>query len=90
MWNDIVAGDYVAQDLVPPSERLVDVDGEPRALKLDLRAYTWRGTVQLLAARTWSGQTTNFRTPGGGFSPVVVLPSLASAAGEPALTPVTH
>ena len=52
MWNDIVAGDYVAQDLVPPNERLVDVDGEPRALKLDLRAYTWRGTVQLLAART--------------------------------------
>lgn len=80
VWNDILAGDYVAQDLVPPSERLVDVDGEPRALKLDLRAYTWRGNLQLLAARTWSGQTTNFRTPGGGFSPVVVLPPLSAAA----------
>ena len=85
VWNDIVAGDYVAQDLVPPSERLVDVDGEPRALKLDLRAYTWRGTVQLLAARTWSGQTTNFRTPGGGFSPVVVLSDPGVCAKPPAL-----
>jgi hypothetical protein len=76
VWADIVAGDYVAQTTVPPSERLVLVDGTPTRLKLDLRAYTYRGHIQLLAARTWAGQTTNFRTEGGGFSPVVVLPSL--------------
>jgi hypothetical protein len=74
VWREIVAGDYVAQALVPPSERLVSVNGQPQRLKLDLRAYAYRGQVQLLAARTWSGQTTNFRTEGGGFSPVVVLP----------------
>ena len=62
---------------MPPSERLVKVNGQPQRLKLDLRAYSYRGDVQLLAARTWTGQTTNFRTPGGGFSPVVVLPDLA-------------
>ena len=76
VWADILAGDYVAQTTVPPSERLVLVDGTPTRLKLDLRAYTYRGHIQLLAARTWAGQTTNFRTEGGGFSPVVVLPSL--------------
>ena len=76
VWADVTAGGFVAQALVPPSERLVDVDGTPTRLKLDLRAYAYRGQVQLLAARTWSGQTTNFRTAGGGFSPVVVLPSL--------------
>ena len=27
---------------------------------------------QLLAARLFQGQTTNFRTPGGGFAPVIV------------------
>lgn len=27
-----------------------------------------------LAARMYAGQTTNFRTPGGGFAPVVVVP----------------
>lgn len=76
VWGDILAGCYVAQNLVPPSERLVWVDGETRRLKVDLRAYTYRCEVQLLAARTWTGQTTNFRTEGGGFSPVVVLPAL--------------
>ena len=78
-WADILAGDYVAQTTVPPSERLVLVDGHPTRLKLDLRAYTYRGHIQLLAARTWAGQTTNFRTEGGGFSPVVVLPARPGA-----------
>lgn len=86
-WGDITAGGFVAQALVPPSERLVDVDGQPTRLKLDLRAYAWRGNVQLLAARTWAGQTTNFRTAGGGFSPVVVLPVLAAAPCGPASSP---
>lgn len=80
VWGEILAGGFVAQDLVPPSERLVDVDGVPTRLKVDVRAYAWRGHVQLLAARTWAGQTTNFRTPGGGFSPVVVLPALPTLA----------
>lgn len=76
VWDEIVAaGDFVAQALVPPSERLVTVDGEARRLKLDIRAYSYRGQVQLLAARLYAGQTTNFRTPSGGFSPVAVLPT---------------
>lgn len=76
VWGEIVAGGFIAQALVPPSERVVEVEGVPTRLKLDVRAYTYRGTVQLLAARTYSGQTTNMRTPGGGFCPVVILPSL--------------
>lgn len=76
VWAGILAGGFIAQALVPPSERLVDVDGVATRLKLDLRAYSFRGEVQLLAARTYTGQTTNFRTAGGGFSPVVVLPAI--------------
>ncbi|MEO5672124.1 MAG: hypothetical protein ABIR26_15645, partial [Ramlibacter sp.] len=83
VWGEIVAGKFVAQALVPPSERIVDVAGVPTRLKLDVRAYAYAGRIQLLAARTYSGQTTNFRTAGGGFSPVVVLPS-------PPDEPVTH
>lgn len=64
----------MAQSLVPPSERTVAVDGVPTRLKVDLRAYAYRGRVLLLAARTYAGQTTNMRTPGGGFAPVLVLP----------------
>ena len=74
VWGEIVAGGFVAQALVQPSERMVSIGGEPTRLKLDVRAYAYDGRIQLLAARTYSGQTTNFRTPGGGFSPVVVLP----------------
>ena len=42
--------------------------------EVDLRAYTYDGCVQLLTARMYSGQTTNFRTPGGGFAPVFFMP----------------
>lgn len=82
VWGEIVAGRYIAQALVPPSERVVEVDGMPTRLKLDVRAYAYQGRIQLLAARTYSGQTTNFRTPGGGFSPLVVLPTTESQAGS--------
>ena len=77
VWAEIVEGGFIAQALVPPSERLVEVDGVPTRLKVDVRAYSYRGAVQLLAARSYSGQTTNMRTPGGGFCPVIVVPSMA-------------
>ncbi len=39
-------------------------------MKFDLRAYAYAGQVLWVAARLYQGQTTNFRTPGGGFAPV--------------------
>lgn len=74
VWEEIQTGDFVAQALVPPGERLIEIDGVHADLKFDVRAYTYDGKVQLLAARMYAGQTTNFRTPGGGFAPVVVVP----------------
>lgn len=71
VWQNILDGDYVAQDLVPPSARTVNVDGRREAMKVDIRNYTYDGKVQLVAARLYQGQTTNFRTLGGGFAPVV-------------------
>jgi len=75
VWGEILAGDFVAQALVAPSARQIKVDGVVTDLKFDIRAYTYAGQVQLLAARMYSGQTTNFRTEGGGFAPVVVVPA---------------
>jgi hypothetical protein len=74
-WQDVLAGDFVAQDFAAPGQRLFEVDGTPTAFKFDIRAYTYQGQIQFMTARIYSGQTTNFRTPGGGFSPVLVLPS---------------
>lgn len=74
VWEEILAGDYVAQEIVQPGNRVVDVDGKTIDLKLDIRAYVYEGEIQLLAARLYSGQTTNFRTAGGGFAPVFITP----------------
>jgi hypothetical protein len=70
VWQEIAHGEYVAQTLVPPSERNIKIDGDPQTLKMDLRNYVYAGNVQLVSARLYQGQTTNFRTLGGGFSPV--------------------
>jgi hypothetical protein len=72
VWGEILAGDYVAQDLVPPSERRI---ARESSMKLDVRNYVYAGKVQLLAARLYQGQTTNMRTAGGGFAPVLTTPS---------------
>ena len=45
--------------------------GEDSPLKADIRCYAYRGKPLLYAARLYQGQTTNFRTPGGGFAPVL-------------------
>jgi hypothetical protein len=70
VFEEILAGDYVAQRLAPPSTVSAMVDGAALELKADIRNYVYRGTVQFVAARLYQGQTTNFRTPGGGFAKV--------------------
>lgn len=72
VFEEILAGDYVAQAFAPPSNVAVEVAGELTQLKVDVRNYVYRGAVQLVAARLYQGQTTNFRTPGGGFAKVIV------------------
>jgi hypothetical protein len=70
VWREILAGGYIAQALVPPGERAIaDIEAAP-VLKFDLRNYVYDGRVQWVGARLYQGQTTNFRTPGGGFAPV--------------------
>ena len=83
VFEEIALGGYVAQALVPPSERRLLIDGEERDLKLDLRNFVYRGEVQMASARLYQGQTTNFRTPGGGFAAVFSVPcgGLGAVAG---------
>jgi glutathione synthase/RimK-type ligase-like ATP-grasp enzyme len=73
VWEEILASDYVAQAFVAPPARVLDRDGAATDLKFDVRAYAYAGRIQMLAARLYAGQTTNFRTPGGGFAPVFVV-----------------
>ena len=80
VWQDILAGDYVAQSIIFPGERLVN-KLDPKAMKFDLRVFAYEGAVQWVAARMYQGQTTNFRTPGGGFSPVYTSLGAMGPAG---------
>ena len=74
VFAEILQSEYVAQQLAPPGERAVCVnDAGPISLKYDVRCYVYDWQVQLVAARLYQGQTTNFRTPGGGFAPVRVV-----------------
>jgi hypothetical protein len=73
VFEAILQGDYVAQTLVPPSERLLSLDNQKVALKFDLRLYAYGEQILLASSRLYQGQTTNFRTVGGGFARVVII-----------------
>lgn len=74
VWQEILSGDYIAQQIMAPGERVAGSEETPEPLKFDIRCYTYAGAIQWTAARMYQGQTTNFRTPGGGFAPVYPVP----------------
>ena len=72
-WAEIAKGGYIAQQLVTPGERIVKMGDARESRKMDVRLYTYDGKLLIAAARLYQGQTTNFRTPGGGFAPVFTI-----------------
>ncbi|MEZ5614387.1 MAG: hypothetical protein R3E35_04145 [Rhodocyclaceae bacterium] len=76
VFEEVLEGSYIAQTLVPPSGRRIGAGEAQAELKVDLRNFVYRGRVQLVSARLYQGQTTNFRTPGGGFAPVLTVPGM--------------
>ena len=74
-FDHILAHRYVAQAVAPTSSRRVVVEGQETDLRVDVRNYCSGDETWLRAARLYRGQTTNFRTPGGGFAPVLTLPA---------------
>ena len=63
----------MAQAFAAPGQRTIEIDGTLVPRKMDVRLYTYDGRMLLAAARLYQGQTTNFRTPGGGFAPLLVV-----------------
>lgn len=62
-FEEVLKGDYIAQELRPP--------GETGPWKFDIRCYAYADEIQLVVARVYQGQVTNFNTVGGGFAPVI-------------------
>jgi hypothetical protein len=73
VFSDILHGDYVAQTLIPPDERHLQLADQETALKFDLRLYVYKEQILLASSRLYQGQTTNFRTFGGGFARVIII-----------------
>ena len=73
VWSEISNGGYVAQTLAPAHQQDLQIGEETVAMKVDFRCYAYCGEVQLIVARLYRGQTTNFRTLGGGFAAVFVV-----------------
>jgi hypothetical protein len=73
VFNEILKGSYVAQTMVQPSVRELEKNSVHESFKLDIRSYVYSGKTQLTSARLYQGQTTNFRTTGGGFARVVIV-----------------
>lgn len=69
-WREVVAGGgYVAQQRVEAPR--TPVSGAPD-MRFDVRTFAYGAQPFMRLARVYRGQTTNFRTPGGGFAPVRV------------------
>ena len=70
-WESMVSATYIAQTFAAPSLRIVHGG---QSLKADVRCFASEAGVLLFAARLYQGQTTNMRTPGGGFAAVLTAP----------------
>ncbi|MEM1229818.1 MAG: hypothetical protein AAGI15_04720 [Pseudomonadota bacterium] len=72
-WATLQRRPYVVQDRIEAPRRMHGGPSTP--LRFDVRVFAARGRAYLAMARLYRGQTTNFRTPGGGIaiiaSPVV-------------------
>lgn len=90
VWQEIRTSPYVAQMFAPPAVQSVCIDGQMVELKVDVRNYVYAGRVQMHVARLFQGQTTNFRTPGGGFAPVYAIDDVPRRAPDPLRWPAVQ
>ena len=61
---------------VVTADEAMDTDRQAEELA-NCERINWIVRVLLAAARLYQGQTTNMRTPGGGFAPVLEVPAPA-------------
>jgi hypothetical protein len=71
----ILEGGYVAQRFFAPGEIVIGREDPTDKMKFDVRCFVSFGSIIWMAARVFQGQATNFRTPGGGFAPVFLVPT---------------
>ncbi len=72
VFNRVMSEDTLIQQYVPAAKIRFDSDVTSAVWKYDLRAYAYGSEVQMLVARIYQGQITNFKKAYGGYCPVFV------------------
>ena len=67
-FENLIQRRTMAQEYEVAPELIRLMPDGPQKFKYDLRFYAYQGELQLVLARLYQGQTTNLRTPGGGFA----------------------
>ena len=67
-FENLIQKRTMAQEYEVAPELIRQMPDGPQKFKYDLRFYAYQGELQLVLARLYQGQTTNLRTPGGGFA----------------------
>jgi hypothetical protein len=72
VFDRVMSENTLIQQYVPASKIRFENDATSADWKYDLRAYAYGGEVQMLVARLYQGQITNFNQVYGGYCPVFV------------------
>ena len=72
VFNRVMSEDTLIQQYVPAPKITFESDETLADWKYDLRAYAYGSEVQMLIARIYQGQITNFNQAYGGYCPVFV------------------
>ena len=72
VFNRVMTEDTLIQQYVPAPKTIFESDETSADWKYDLRAYAYGGEVQMLVARIYQGQITNFNQAYGGYCPIFV------------------
>ena len=72
VFNRVMSEDTLVQQYFPAPKITFENDETSADWKYDLRAYAYGGEVQMLVARIYQGQITNFKQAYGGYCPIFV------------------
>jgi hypothetical protein len=72
VFNRVMIENTLIQQYVPAPKITFESDETAADWKYDLRAYAYGGEVQLLVARIYQGQITNFNQAYGGYCPIFI------------------
>jgi hypothetical protein len=72
VFNRVMSEDTLIQQYVPAPKITFESDKTSADWKYDLRAYAYGGEVQMLVARIYQGQITNFSQAYGGYCPIFI------------------